>query len=234
MNVSEIKGSTNNLLELDWSGIDTEQVALVPIPITSQPNAYIRTKWADREYGLTRSAQLSLARSGNKILARLEWDKVDGNASEKEDGFDGEFTDAAAIFFPLDFVANGQGDQPEAPPLTIGTHQAPVRLWYWRDQLPIQRDLPPIKELYASGPGVFRPNLNESVRSNKDVATTDSLSVQALKSDNHWTVVISGEYEGANNIEKMGIAIWDGSNQERAGIGSVSPQWIGLEQTGRL
>jgi hypothetical protein len=42
-------------------------------------------------------------------------------------------------------------------------------------------------------------------------------------------LVLQGDLDTALSAGRMGVAIWDGSNDERAGIGAVSSDWIPLE-----
>ena len=43
--------------------------------------------------------------------------------------------------------------------------------------------------------------------------------------DGRWRVVIGGPFEVAANGKRVAFAVWEGSNQERAGLHSYSPQW---------
>lgn len=114
----------------------------------------------------------------------------------------GEFADAAAVYFP----AGG-----DAPAGTIGSADASANLWYW------QANLADAKSLVASGPGVFRPRGSNGV------------SASSSNEGGTWAVVLSGDLADAQSAGKLGVAVWDGSNEERAGIGAATASWVTLE-----
>ena len=112
-----------------------------------------------------------------------------------------EFPDASAVYFPA-------GD--DAPVATVGGPDAPVRLWYW------QADLASACCLEGRGPGVFRPT------------GTNGVTAVAALDGGRWAVVLTGAVSDAA-AARLGVAVWDGANEERAGLGAVSPEWIPLE-----
>jgi DMSO reductase family type II enzyme heme b subunit len=184
-----------------WGTVTATEVPLVPVPFDAQLNAYVRAAWTGREYGCSGPVDLTLAEQGDRLLARLSWD---GSADPL-----GEFSDAVALFFP---PAAGT-----APPVTIGTRDEPVSLWLWRDRLPVQQALPSATQLVAAGPGVFRPG-----------SANAGVSARSSRSGRRWTVVLAGPRQ-ALAARRVGVALWDGSNDERAGIGAVSAAWTEVE-----
>lgn len=112
-----------------------------------------------------------------------------------------EFADAGAVYFPAD------GDAPVA---TVGGPDAPVRLWFW------QADLADARSLEGRGPGVFRPT------------GTNGVTAAAALDGGRWAVVLTGDVSDAA-AARLGVAVWDGANEERAGLGAVSSEWIPLE-----
>lgn len=113
-----------------------------------------------------------------------------------------EFADAAGVFF----AANG-----DAAVTTFGSDDAPVNIWYW------QADRSGPLDLVGSGPGVFA-----------DATQPAGVAAAASLEGGRWAVVLSGEVSGGTPAS-CGVAVWDGSNEERAGIGAVSANWIPLE-----
>jgi DMSO reductase family type II enzyme heme b subunit len=114
----------------------------------------------------------------------------------------GEFADAAAVYFP---------ELDATPPATIGAPDAPARLWFW------EGDLPAPRRLRASGPGVFRPD-------------GDGVRAAAALDAGRWRVVLSGDLADATTAgSRLGIAVWNGANEERAGLGAVTTHWLSLE-----
>lgn len=201
MHVPEIADDPLDPTNDAWKSVPTETVRLVPVPLEEQPNEYIRTAWRTRPYGRVAEVDVAAARRGERLFVRLEW-----NDSEEPNT---EFLDGAGVFFPDS--ADG------APPLTIGSHGAPVQLWAWRDRLPVQEALPPARELVASGPGAFRTSDSDP-----------SVSAASALSGGRWSVVIAGDLAPASMAQRMGVVVWDGSNDERAGIGAVTPGWVPL------
>lgn len=114
-----------------------------------------------------------------------------------------EFQDAAGVFFPTD------GDAPAA---TIGNADHPVDLWFWQANLPAPRGA------VATGPGAFVPD--------------DGVSVSAVSAlaGGRWAVVLRGSAARLAAAGRLGVVVWDGSNEERAGIGSVTADWLSVDQ----
>jgi steroid C-25 hydroxylase gamma subunit len=112
-----------------------------------------------------------------------------------------EFQDAVGAVFPT----NGTGAL-----ATLGDAEKPVALWFWEHGRPS-----PLR-LISRGPGRFR----------KDDGAELS-AVGALK-DGRWSVVFSGPASVAAK-GKVGLAVWNGSNDERAGLAAVSQEWLPLE-----
>jgi len=194
MRVQRVSGDLGDPAASGWSAVEGESVALVPVPLDAQPTEYIRVKWAGLTYGNVKEANVAAATDGAHLYVRLEW--ADSETPN------GEFADAAAVYFP------SAGDAPAA---TIGSAGAPANLWYW------QANLADAKSLVASGPGVFRP------RGSNGVGASSS------NEGGRWAVVLSGDLADAKSGGKLGVAVWDGSNEERAGIGAVTASWITLE-----
>lgn len=109
-----------------------------------------------------------------------------------------EFADAAA-------VVTGRGDGIQS----LGSEDTPVGMWYWAS------DREQSLSLISSGPGV--------VRSNVDVVTTASANLDGGR----WAVVLSGPRSEVSD-NQIGVAIWNGSNDERAGLAAISG-WLSLD-----
>jgi len=120
---------------------------------------------------------------------------------EDDEKPNGEFQDAVAGVFPAD------GDAPLA---TLGDANKPLAVWYWEPG----RAGP--LNLTARGPGVFH----------KD--NSAALSANGALNERRWSVVISGPAAAAK-AGKVGVAVWNGSNEERAGLAAVSRDWLKLE-----
>ena len=116
-----------------------------------------------------------------------------------------EFPDAAGILFP---------GTPRAPLLTLGRARAPVELWCW------QADRKHATSLVSTGPGIFKPSHGKPP------------GVTSSRRNERWSVVFSSRLAGAlaaGKSARVGVVIWDGSNDERAGLAAVTPRWLRLE-----
>jgi DMSO reductase family type II enzyme heme b subunit len=111
----------------------------------------------------------------------------------------GEFADAAAVL-----VAGEAG----ASAATFGDREHPVGLWYW------ENGRGEALALSAQGPGVFRRT------------GVDTVAAAAELTGGRWSVVLSGLAPAGNAI---GVAVWNGSNDERSGLAAVTPEWIHLD-----
>lgn len=175
-----------------WKNVAAETVALAPVPLAAQPNAYIQEAWKGREFGKTAQARVSAASDGAKLYVRLEW------ADDARPH--GEFQDAAGALFPL----NGGGSLS-----TLGSGDSPVAIWFW------ENGRPSALSLTSRGPGVRRP-------------ADGGVEGSGALANGTWAVVLAGPAAAASG-GKLGVAVWNGSNDERAGIAAVSRDWLSLE-----
>ena len=112
-----------------------------------------------------------------------------------------EFQDAVSAIFPT----NGSGVL-----ATLGNAEKPLVLWFWENGRPDPLGL------VSRGPGVFRKDANIGV------------GAAGVLADGRWSVVLSGP-AAAGHKGKVGLAVWNGSNDERAGLAAVSREWLPLE-----
>ncbi|MEW6490893.1 MAG: hypothetical protein AB1578_23650 [Thermodesulfobacteriota bacterium] len=91
---------------------------------------------------------------------------------------------------------------------TLGEANAPVNLWYWENGRGALN-------LVSKGPGVV---------SKADASAVGGAGALA---GGKWSVVVSGPASAARG--KLGVAVWNGSNEERAGLAAVSREWLTLE-----
>ncbi|MCC6960165.1 MAG: hypothetical protein IT301_09995, partial [Dehalococcoidia bacterium] len=112
-----------------------------------------------------------------------------------------EFQDAVSAIFPT----NGSGVL-----ATLGDTEKPLALWFWEQGRP-----GPLR-LLSSGPGVVK----------KDPEA--NLGAKGVLADGRWSVVLSGPADVLQK-QKLGLAVWNGSRDERAGLAAVSQEWLPLE-----
>ena len=184
-------------------------MTLEPTPIGSQPSEYVINAWKERPYGLTGQLRVAAAHNGEALFFRLIWQ--DETNDDKVPDTD-RFTDAAAVLFPV------RGD---APLQSMGSGEQPVNAWYWRP------DLEEPLSITATG-------LGTTVRD-----TNSLLAAAATYGDGGWQIVFSYRFpshvdEGLPALRpgrttKAAFAVWQGSNQERAGIKGATLEWQPLE-----
>ena len=192
-----------------WSGSLSETVKLMGTPVGLQPTEAIRMSWMTKKIGVVESVSVSALHDGQMLAFRLEW------ADATEDRGIGDttaFPDAAGILLPS--VAG-------AVSATMGAPGAAVNAWYWRaDEDGLGR------QMVAEGLGTTRPVDPEQVRGRgvwRDgrwrVGITRALRVQTPEP---VAQLSPGQKTG------FGVAIWEGSNGERAGIKAFSGDWLDL------
>jgi DMSO reductase family type II enzyme heme b subunit len=193
----------------DGAAARQETVTLLPTPAASQPAEYVFNAWKDRPYGLTGELRVAAAHNGDALFFRLSW--LDETRDDSITDTD-RFTDAAAVLFPV------RGD---APLQAMGSQEQPVNAWYWRSD-------------FEEPLSVTATGLGSTVRH-----TDGSLAAAASYDQGGWQVVISYRFpsradEGLTALRpgrttKAAFAVWQGSNDERAGIKAVTMEWQPLE-----
>ncbi len=193
-----------------WQRARSTKVVLSPTPLEMQPAEYVRVSWKRRPYGTAPSMRVSVLHNGRGIFFRLVWqdDAVDGKIADIN-----QFVDAAAVLFPV---------APDAPLFGMGAKGKPVNAWLWR------ADWEQPQNVAAEGLGTTQ---------RRDDA---ALVSKARHARGRWDVVLSRSLDGrrspAGTVRlkpgaalKVAFAVWQGSNQERAGIKAFSPDWQELQ-----
>lgn len=192
-----------------WAKVPTEEVGMGGPPLHKQPSRYIRTVWAGKAVGAVRSLTVQAAHNRDHIAFRLEW----RDATENRDyGGGSVFPDAAAVLLP----ANG-----DAPLDSMGTPEAPTVISHWRANAPDGE----AEDLVGTGLGVF------------EAAQATSSRARGRWQNGCWTVVLARSLKagrGGGGLApggraQVGFAVWEGSSQERAGLSSVSKQWLEMD-----
>lgn len=192
----------------EWDPLPQSRLTLEPTPITAQPSHYIQQKWKEAPYGLIDKLIVRAAHNGERLYFHLSW--ADDTNDESVQNSD-QFTDAAAVLFPV------SGD---APLQSMGSPQAPVNAWYWRPDF--------------EGPVTITAQGTGSTSRTED----PELGAAGKRVPGSWSVVLrrrlassSPEYVtlAPGTSSKVGFAVWQGSNQERGGLKSVTLDWEPLE-----
>lgn len=197
MNVIRVK-SLDPFLDPEssqWEKVSPEEVPLMPTPLGMQPTEYIREKWKNKPYGNTSNVAVKVVLDHQKIAFHLKW--FSGAKHPK---------DAAAIALPV-----------KGNPILVmmGSKTDPIHFLHW------MHAKEEVRSTFSQGIGTTQPG--------EDVLPEG----QANWSNGHWSVVItralgSGEkvaplIPGQNS--KIGFAIWNGANDERAGLKAFSMDW---------
>jgi DMSO reductase family type II enzyme heme b subunit len=209
MQVKRIRAKTEELLNpasQAWRQAPSTNVVLSPTPLEMQPTEYVRVSWTGRPYGKAPSVRVSTLHNGKAIFFRLRWEdaSADGKIADIN-----QFVDAAAVLFPV---------VEDAPLLGMGTRGKPVNAWFWR------ADWERPKNVAAEGMGTTERR------------DDPALAASARHTRGRWDVIFSRSLNGEGSpagtvtfapgdVGKVAFAIWQGGNQERAGIKAFSPDW---------
>jgi DMSO reductase family type II enzyme heme b subunit len=211
MKVHHIKNvDLNDLLDLGagfWSNIKPTRVSLEQTPVALQPTPAIRQEYENKRYGNVRSVGLCAAHNGRFVAFKMHWYDPD---EDLEVGDNNRFVDAAAIML---------GSVPAAPIAVMGVPGMPVNALYWRaDERKKGRNV------IAEGIGTSRTLDTEMVVCNE------------RWEDKAWNLIMARPLliETEESIAQLplgyetpyGVAIWEGSGGERAGIKSFG---LGVE-----
>ncbi len=190
----------------EWSGVAGEAIALGATPLANQPSEYVKASRNEDDVGKVRNVMVQTAHDGNEIFIRLSWEDAQKNVEVTETNM---FPDACGVLMPLN------GD--DAPIDEMGSQGAPVNAWYWRAGAEDEAH-----NMVAHGLGTTRP------------AASATIEARSVWGHGAWSVVfaraLAGEPEAAVDLApgrsvRIGFAVWEGSNGERAGIKSFSKEW---------
>lgn len=204
--------SLNELLDpmqMRWSQVKEEKLPLTGTPVSSQPTAYIRSKWADRKTGNVTQVGVKAIHNGQTLAFHLRWRvSPDGSRSGKAD----EFPDAAAIAL----------DASNSPSFhSMGASGHPLNIWHWR------------ADVLNFGHQVTATGIGTTDR----IGETE-VKTSALQSPEGWQVVIARnlktvDHAGLAQLNigdevRFAVAVWDGSSEERGGLKAFSPQPLSI------
>jgi DMSO reductase family type II enzyme heme b subunit len=190
---------------LGWKAAQPETLKLVGTPLALQPTAAIQVAWAKRRIGAVDRVEVAALHDGARLAFHLDWPDATENREVSDTV---EFPDAAAVLLAT---------LPGAPLISMGAPGLPVNAWYWR------ADEAQGREVVAEGIGTSR-TLNVAL-----------VTARALWKGGRWHVVISRSLHGSSSepvarlepgrSTPFAVAVWEGSNSERAGIKAFSGEW---------
>ena len=178
-----------------WDRFQAEDVAMMPTPLGMQPTEYIREKWQSKPYGKTPNLAVKVAPDSQTHAFHLKW--FSGAKHPK---------DAAAIALPV-----------RGNPILVmmGSKTDPIHFLHWmsgKDE---------VRSTFSQGIGTTQPG--------EDVLPEG----KAEWNNGHWNVVITRALGAKENVaplipgqnSRIGFAIWNGANDERAGLKAFSMDW---------
>lgn len=184
-----------------WAKHAVTDIALIPTPLAMQPTAYIQKSWEGRAYGQTQRLQAASVHDGKSWALRLRWEGV------SPAGLD--FPDSLAIALPM---------KAESVLVLMGSPEAPIHYLRWR------ANKEGLQSQVATGIGKSAPGPQIKA------------AVQAVADGTHWSLVISRPLATGPELpslkpgatERIGFALWRGSNDERGGIKAFSIDWTAM------
>jgi DMSO reductase family type II enzyme heme b subunit len=196
------------LLDADadvWKGVRPEPLELVGTPLVLQPTAAIQVAWSKKSIGAVRGVWVAALCDAATLAFRLEWDDPTENRAIVDTV---AFPDGAAIVLP---------SAPGAPLVTMGAPGQAVNAWYWR------ADEEKGRNVVAEGIGTSR------------TADAELVAARGTWKGGRWRVVIARALrvrstESVAQLEpgqrtQFGVAVWEGSHGERAGLKAFSGDW---------
>lgn len=199
--------STNDPDDIIWERLPEYRVEVMPAPAVHE-SVDLRVNYdADPD-----NVYLNIARTSDRFYVRMRWRD---DTRDTETQFE-RFRDAAAVQFSL-------GDDRTSYLMGTGP-QEPVNIWYWH------AGSDAVQNLAAGGYGSTTILDSQSVSGASVYHENDG-------DPNEWTVVmsrpipVSGDYETSFRRQSvpMAFAIWQGSEQQRDGLKSVSDGWVLLD-----
>jgi len=188
-----------------WRPVESTRLALEGTPTGTQPTPYTRAAWKDRKVGAVSRVDVQTAHDGTSVFIRLEWADATENRTVEDNNV---FPDGAGVLFPI---------KKTAPINKMGSETEPVNAWQW--QANSERG----RSVIAHGVGTTEP-------------TPETVEVASVRSHDHWQVILSRRLAGnGKSVElkpgatsRIGVAVWEGSNGERAGFKAYTPDWTDI------
>ena len=207
----KIAGSRDSLLNPqapEWNSIPGEALKMDATPLANQPSEYIKASRDEKQIGKVRNLMVQAAHNGSDIFFRLTWEDAAQNTEITDNNV---FPDGCGILMPL----NGG----EPPIDEMGSKDAPVNAWFWRAD---SKDTARNTIAHGLGTTLFSKQCAIQVKSTWGngawaVVFTRPLAVPQQPDE---TVQLA-----AGKPVKIGFAVWEGSNGERAGVKSFSKEW---------
>lgn len=176
-------------------------LVLSAAPPALSPGGYVARAYADHVTPTTAQAELAASSEAGTWTIALSWHAP--RAVRALDGDPARFVDAAALLVPATEAAQA---------MTMGTPADPVEGVLWRADA--ERPL----RIAARGWGTVERQ-----------AAPPQWTAEARWKDGFWYVTFRlGGWTVLDRFRRLAVAVWQGAARERAGLKSVTPQWIRL------
>ncbi|CBL45594.1 probably dimethylsulfide dehydrogenase gamma subunit [gamma proteobacterium HdN1] len=176
-----------------------QTLQLISAPTITQPSVYVRNAYMDVVHPATTSLEIEIMRSSGSWEIHARW--ACPNPSNVVKGYTDRFADAMAILVPT---------KEDAAWITMGSEDAPVDGVLWR------ADWEQPKRIHSKGLGTSQ---------RADVPA--GWRVKSQYAGGHYTLQwLFPKWENLERFQRCAFAIWQGSEQQRAGLKSVSAGWV--------
>jgi len=196
-----------------WNSIPGEPLTMAATPLANQPSEYIKASRDEKQIGKVRNLMVQAVHNEQDIFIRLSWEDASENVAITDNN---QFPDGCGILMPL----NASDAQHPDPPIDeMGSKDAPVNAWFWRADF---KDEP--RNTIAHGLGTTQfskksPIQSKSTWGNGAWAVVFMRPLAVPDQKDEMTQLAAGK------SVKVGFAVWEGSNGERAGVKSFSKEW---------
>lgn len=198
-------------LATEWGNIPGEPLKMDATPLANQPSEYIKASRDERQIGKVRNLTVQAAHNDSDIFFRLSWEDAEKNTEVTDTNV---FPDGCGILIPLK-----DGDTPIDE---MGSKDVPVNAWLWRADL---KDGP--RNTVAKGLGTTQFSKQCAIQAGSAwreggwaVVFARALTVPEQPEQKDENVQLA-----VGRPVKIGFAVWEGSNGERAGVKSFSKEW---------
>ena len=211
MQCKKVTASREQLLDpvaATWNGIAGEPLTMAATPLANQPSEYIKASRDEKQIGKVHHLMVQTAHNGQDIFFRLSWEDDSHNVEITDNN---QFPDGCGILMPL------KGGDP--PIDEMGSRDSPVNAWFWRADFQDKSHNTIARGLGTTQFSQVCPIVTKSTWGNGawSVVFARPLAVPDLQDE--ATQLAPG------SSVKVGFAVWEGSNGERAGVKSFSKEW---------
>ena len=211
MQCTKVTATREQLLDplaADWNNIAGETLTMAATPLANQPSEYIKASRTAEQIGKVKSLMVQSVHNGTDVFFRLSWEDGNQNLAITDTN---QFPDGCGVLMPL------KGGDP--PIDEMGSKDFPVNAWFWRAD-------------YTEGP----KNTTATGLGTTIFLKESTVQAKGVWGNGAWTVVfvrrLALPEQKEENTQlapgaavKVGFAVWEGGNGERAGVKSFSKEW---------